>query len=255
MASIKKFNGTSWSDSNIRKYGTATDTLTTLPADIYADGSNATVGLEGNMTQNGTPSPENPITPSECGELEATGEHAGQYKLPITSAGQSTNIYLGEVETTRRIGKIDLGALSWTRITTGLWRTTSIPNIKYVSQNTEIGGGLAEKYTMHTGSGMFTALNCIAIDVSQVSVNTGSDSENPSGMFWYVLVTPETGIVNEPIRKIGEYADTVSGVAIPTITGKDTFDVDTTLKPSAAELTYTGWHDAEVKEWDGSQWQ
>lgn len=55
--------------------------------------------------------------------------------------------------------------------------------------------------------------------------------------------------------KIGNYADTVSGITIPTITGKDSFDVLTTLKPSEVELTYTGWHDAGVKEWDGSEWQ
>ena len=72
---------------------------------------------------------------------------------------------------------------------------------------------------------------------------------------WYVLATETTGIVNEPLRKIGDYADTVSGITIPTITGKDTFDVLTTLKPSEVELTYTGWHDAAVEEWDGSQWQ
>ena len=71
----------------------------------------------------------------------------------------------------------------------------------------------------------------------------------------YVLATEETGIVNEPLRKIGDYADTVSGITIPTITGKDTLDVQTTLKPSEVSLSYTGWHDATVKEWDGSEWQ
>ena len=54
--------------------------------------------------------------------------------------------------------------------------------------------------------------------------------------------------------KIGDYADTVSGITIPTITGKDTFDVETALKPSEVSLSYTGWHDTTVKEWDGSQW-
>jgi hypothetical protein len=70
----------------------------------------------------------------------------------------------------------------------------------------------------------------------------------------YVLTTPETGIVNEPLMKIGDYADTVSSITVPMITGRDTFDVDTTLKPSEASLNYTGWHDATVQEWDGSQW-
>jgi hypothetical protein len=71
---------------------------------------------------------------------------------------------------------------------------------------------------------------------------------------WYVLASETTGIVNEQLMKIGDYVDTVSSITVPMITGRDTFDVDTTLKPSEASLNYTGWHDATVQEWDGSQW-
>lgn len=59
---------------------------------------------------------------------------------------------------------------------------------------------------------------------------------------WYVLATPTTGIVNEPIRKIGDYADTVSyeqaGVQIPTNRGNTVIDVETTLKPSQMYIKY-----------------
>lgn len=165
------------------------------------------------------------------------------YKIPISSAGTTTPVYLGEVETTRKIGKIDLSELSWRMIIHGLWATTDIPNIKYVPVNTELGDGIAEKYTIHTGSGMSTALNCIAIDVSQVSVNTGSTSKKPTGMFWYVLAESETGIVNKPLMKIGEYADSLSraqtGIDIPTVIGQNTLDVLTTVKPSSMRIEYT----------------
>ena len=61
---------------------------------------------------------------------------------------------------------------------------------------------------------------------------------------WYVLAEPTTGIVNEPIRKIGEYADTLSmeqaGVSIPTNNGSTTVDVETTLKPSEVYIKYKG---------------
>lgn len=174
------------------------------------------------------------------------------YKIPISSASTTTPVYLGEVQTTRRIGKIDLSELSWIMITNGLWVTVNIPNIKYTSVNTELGDGISEKYTIHTGSGMSTALNCIAIDVSQVSVNTGSPSEKPTGMFWYVLAEPETGIVNEPLMKIGEYADTLSmeqaGAQIPTANGSTTLDVETTVKPSEVYIKYRGEAVATVSE-------
>lgn len=61
---------------------------------------------------------------------------------------------------------------------------------------------------------------------------------------WYVLKEPTTGIVNEPLRKIGDYADTVSmeqaQVQIPTNRGLTTIDVATTLKPSQAYIKYRG---------------
>jgi hypothetical protein len=61
---------------------------------------------------------------------------------------------------------------------------------------------------------------------------------------WYVLAEPETGIVNEPLMKIGDYADTISmeqaGVQIPTLNGQTVIDVDTTLKPSEVYIKYQG---------------
>ena len=189
------------------------------------------------------------------GETSLPYDVYGQYKIPISSANTTTPVYLGEVETTRRIGKIDLSELSWTQVAQGLWKTIDIPNIKYVSVNTELGDGIAEKYTIHTGSDMTTALNCIAIDVLQVLVNTGSALEKPTGMFWYVLAEPETAVVNEPLRKIGDYADTVSGITIPTITGTNTIDVETTLKPSEVSVNYHGWHPViDVHRFNGTSW-
>lgn len=53
---------------------------------------------------------------------------------------------------------------------------------------------------------------------------------------WYVLATPETGIVNEPLAKIGDYADSVdfsqAGVEIPVTAGENTLSVGTTVQPS-----------------------
>jgi hypothetical protein len=49
----------------------------------------------------------------------------------------------------------------------------------------------------------------------------------------------------------------VTQITMPTFTvtaGANTFDVDTTVQPSEVSLSYTGWHNATVKEWNGSQW-
>lgn len=57
--------GDPWHDIPHYIMGTDTDTITTLPADIYANDTTATVGLKGNMEQSGTPTPTTPIQPSE----------------------------------------------------------------------------------------------------------------------------------------------------------------------------------------------
>lgn len=73
---------------------------------------------------------------------------------------------------------------------------------------------------------------------------------------WYSLYTPNTATVNEPLMKIGTYADSISNaVSIPTTDGANTITVDTTVQPSEFTATWTGWHNASVKEWDGSDWQ
>jgi hypothetical protein len=60
---------------------------------------------------------------------------------------------------------------------------------------------------------------------------------------WYVLATEQTGIVNEPLMKIGDYTDSMSrtqtGIDIPTVVGQNTLDVLTTVKPSSMRIEYT----------------
>lgn len=271
MADSKKYNGSTWEHS-LRKLTTATDTITTLPVDVYADGNNATAGLRGNTVQSGTPTPDNPIMPQGCGNLETVGAKAGQYKIPISSANTTTLVYLGEVQTTRKVKKLVLtGEENW------IYRQgvpSSVFFLEMIDLNVVDNHGLCTHY-LNQDSGGFDVLQDKHVLIKLSSTGTkwflavrDTDFGLPSFKaylaqqyaagtpvtVYYVLETPETGIVNEPLMKIGDYADTVSGITVPTITGKDTFDVETTLKPSEVSLSYTGWHDASVEEWDGSQW-
>ena len=375
-----------WQHS-LRKLTTATDTITTLPADIYADGTNATVGLKGNMSQTGTPTPSSPIQPSECGERTAnlfdyktayaqylsgddivitptqmtsekqyfkTSEvgktitisvyaktvtsnrvfirasiggtninsntvsrgnsgtltvtvtptstsdffnltygdggdyntfnkfmvNSGStalpyepygYKLTISSANTTTPVYLGEVESTRKIKKLVLtGKENWTKNDVSNPSNYLYYQPGYLANKTCVCSHLADMGTLSASKvGVFNGNTVLYLNFGSAIMNAQPSGNTVAGLkeyiaaqyangtpvtVWYVLATEETGIVNEPIRKIGDYADTVSGITIPTITGKDTIDVETTLKPSEVSLSYTGWHDTTVKEWDGSQW-
>ena len=67
--SIKKYSSGQWSEVGYKKYGTETDTITSLPKTIIGDGQPiSTYTIKGNMQQSGTPTPTNPIYPSECGD-------------------------------------------------------------------------------------------------------------------------------------------------------------------------------------------
>lgn len=76
---------------------TVTITTDTLPLQFIADGSPLTVwAISGNGQQTGTPTPSAPIMPEECGDLVETGEHAGEYAIPITCDNTTQTIYLSD---------------------------------------------------------------------------------------------------------------------------------------------------------------
>ena len=378
----------------IRK--TDTDTFTTLPADIYADGTNATVNLKGNMVQTGTPSPTTPIQPQETGERTGNlmpyataqtitnngvtfasdgqgryhiygkavdntaiakfsipafttpisvgnggsgtlsffntrgrstgirvifyngntmidgwnmtivnrthntyntlgdkyvdaiqfeigtgfdvdmyispeftndGEYPSEYepygyKLPISSNSVTTNVYLGEVQTTRNIQKLVLtGEEEWKSPlsdNTKFYLDTITPD--YLRANSQVTYLCTHyiPYEQTTSASLVPNLNMSMSSESAqrlyISDNNYTTVEDFKAYLaqqyaagtpvcvWYVLATPTTGIVNEPLRKIGDYADTLSNVSIPTVDGANTIDVLTTLKPSEVSATFHGWH-------------
>lgn len=207
--------------------------------------------ISGNTVQSGTPTPDNPITPQGTGDLETSGTKAGQYKIPISSANTTTPVYLGEVETTRRVKKLVL---------TGAENFTTENNI-FAMPFTGIVSGYYQSFCnaySHQSSyaGVVNTNNTFAISNTRLLMHdsryTSADDfksylaqqylNGTPVTVWYALATPTTGIVNEPLMKIGEYADTVSyeqaGVEIPTARGTNTLDVLTDVKPSNVYLKY-----------------
>lgn len=260
---IKKYTNGSWVSASYRKYGTETDTITTLPATVIGDGTPiSSYTIKGNMEQIGTPTPENPIMPSGCGDLVASGEHAGQYKLPLTLGNTTTNIYLGEVETTRRVKKLVLTGsedYTWYKSATQNYSWYIFPNTIGTIANTPFYCSHGETVTnvLDYGYGKVYCDNTCNLGIFDSSINSLTKLNNYFAQqyangtpvtIWYVLATEETGIVNEPLMKIGDYVDSVSGTGLATSGTTQELDVDTTLKPSAVDLTYHGWHEHEDTE-------
>lgn len=213
--------------------------------------------IEGNTVQDGTPTPSSPVDVVGVGTLDS-----GQYKIPISSGGVTTNIYLGSTQTVRAIKKLVLtGDEDWEYQATYLRSVITINNIFVSGLRTTpffcthyipISDGrpiadvplnaayLAESWT-----------NTATLNIKTDAYTTAADfkaylaAQYANGTpvtVWYILATPQTAAINEPLMKIVTYADTLSkeqaGVEIPTVNGSNTLDVDTTVKPSNIYIEY-----------------
>jgi hypothetical protein len=191
------------------------------------------------------------------------------YKIPIASANTTTPVYLGEVETTRKIKKLVLTGKETITFSSqddnrvvglfvipGMGMDYSRPGYCNILK-WKIGGSYSpdeyNRIAAYTQTSFYMSLEkSILSEPTFEGFITYLKQQYTAGtpvIIWYILTIPETGIVNEPLMKIRNYADEVSDITIPTIVGKNTFDVETTLKPSEASINYTGWHDTDVKEY------
>ena len=168
------------------------------------------------------------------------------YKTPISSSSTTTPVYLGEVQTTRKIKKLVLtGNEDWSNVV-GSGTSTKI----FISLNS-IADGLCNTFVFGDSNniGEFDLINgtYLRFNVSGIATTKAEwvvylQQQYAAGTpvtVWYVLATPETAVVNEPLMKIGEYADTLSDVvSIPTVRGENVFDVNTEVKPSEVYIKY-----------------
>ena len=176
------------------------------------------------------------------------------YKIPLTCAGQTVPVYLGQVSTVRRVKKIVLdGTEDW-----ALVGSDEIHGL-YVSQP-PIGNYEAQicSHFVHANSWSELQSTNNSFGISSLSRIVIHDSSFRSSAafkeylstqytngtpvtIWYILATPQTGIVNEPLCKISTYADelhsTDAAVTIPTAKGANTLTVDTDLQPSEVSIT------------------
>ena len=231
---------------NLRGGGGGAAEITGVPPLRYiGDGRPLTdYRIAGNTVQDGTPSADDPVDAAGCG---AWDEAQQSYKLPLTVNGTEYPIYLGQVETTRRIKKLVLtGEESWTEGTSNYYifinvsgRGAGIRNSTALSTHAESG-----VVVNNNGTALFFKKSAF-VHSSLADFKSYLEQQYAAGTpvtVWYVLAEPETAIVNEPLMKIGDYADTASfaqaQVTIPTVSGANVLDVPTEVKPS--EITIKG---------------
>lgn len=181
------------------------------------------------------------------------------YKLPLTANGVEHPIYLGEVQTTRKIKKHEFTGQEtfYASSQTSVFYTTAIANscnktaiyntgciinaYKIRKQSTAANLLDGELTTDSNGFLWFRNYDYATLADFQSYLRQQYANGTPVTV-WYVLATEETGIVNEPLMKIGDYADiidnTQAGVQIPTAAGTTVIDYNGTPTPDKVELTY-----------------
>lgn len=177
------------------------------------------------------------------------------YKVALTANSTTTPIYLGQTPTTRRVKKLVLtGEENWSFNLAGT--NTDRYAAPLDSGNINQQTGYCTHFPFYaTGIGTDTELvgcynNNLMLRVDKADITNATElkvwlaAQYANGtpvVIWYVLANEQTGIVNEPIMKIGTYADTLTvtdqDVTITPAVGNDTITVDTTLPPSKLSLT------------------
>lgn len=185
------------------------------------------------------------------------------YKIPISSASTTTNIYLGEVQTTRKIRKLVLtGGEDWVKASTPTgWHTYRLAVEGYLRANANVpfcthfygiapvaGSSLVEDLQTaflisESGNNYYYIRDDNIETLADFKAFLAQQYANGTPVtVWHVLANPKNAVVNEPLCKIGDYADTLSmeqaGVQIPTNKGSTTLDVLTAVKPSNVSIKY-----------------
>lgn len=186
----------------------------------------------------------------------------------ITCAGQTVPVYLGQTQTVRRIKKLVLTGSNGNFTKNDADPThylyhTSVSTFPNSVAKTPL---LCNELPVTNSAPQFQIGISSTSNFNVVYFNFGADIMNaqPHGntatglkeyltaqyaaghpvTVWYVLATPETGITNEPLCKIGTYADELNsedaGVSIPTAKGNNVLTIDTPIQPSEMTITFKG---------------
>lgn len=232
-------------------------TFTNFPV-VISDNINQNTlswSIKGNSSQISTPTPAAPVTPDFVGTLSGS-----DWTIPITNAGQTTPVYLGQTPTVRRIKKrVFNGSENWT-----VWvYQTAVMFYTPVVDGTEplvvsshfgtrktgsmpIAGNVVYNGTSNKNM-LFRMLDDTTITtVEGFKVWLAAQYANGTPVtVWYILATPETTTINEPLCKIDTYSDELISTAdtqhlILSTDTTNTISFNTQLLPSEFNIQYYG---------------
>ena len=245
-------------DSSDRLIWGYNSTITgTSPLSFKGGGTALTdYSITGNLSQSSVPSTSTPVYPSETGDLVTSGEHAGEYAIPITCGGTTSTIYLQEP--IRKIGdyadvcglsiggakrrikkRVLTGDENWSiDVRSGTFYTDSCTDYlctsgvtcmssHYVGVENATGASAAlqgisfitnpDYYRLYIKDPNFNSLEAF------VAFLKGQYNASTPVTVWYVLASETTEAADIP--------------TIATTRGSNTLSIGTTLPPSSVSIT------------------
>ena len=226
---FEEYSSEVWHTTPYRKYETATDTFSTLPHEVIGDGqSNLTWSMDGNMQVNGTPSPQNPITPQETGEKTANLINPDDFTLGqwTNSSGVVSSQTYGAIS-----DKIEINALKYTVKGHGetypyscsfCWYDNNDSFISRTHYSTSIINAKtptvpndAAYFKFQVSTSEQTAITLDIIKNFKIMLNEGSTALPYEPPNMYKIPISCNGVsypiyLSKPLRKIGDIADIIN---------------------------------------------
>ena len=213
-------------EGNETQAATQSYTLTAEAAtiDYQSDGSNLTgVGFGGNMSQTGTPTPTVPITPEECGEK--TGNLTNQETVETANANTSLGSQTGLVQAIKSLTPGIAYTLSWAFTSTSTSGVRNQVRLYNGSQSMNVYIDNGSSFSL-TSEQIANVTQIIAYfgnaggSMSTFMLNSGS-SPLPYEPYGYKIPfqngsTSYNIYLKEPLRKIGDYKDSVGSDGVVT---------------------------------------
>ena len=217
--------GDSFKDWFYREYETATDTITSLPQTIIGDGQNISAwSMKGNMTQSGTPTPSNPIYPSECGDKTANlfnGDLSHLYPDGSNHVMSNSDMYsiIIKMSAGQVVTYSNIYSTSFQRyVLTDTEPQATMPCEQYTSwygkSVTITNSSQTDKWLVLTPYRESVTTTTVETYFANVMVNNGSTAL-PYQPYGYKIPILSNGVsypvyLAEPIRKIGDSVDTAA---------------------------------------------
>ena len=280
---MKKYTSGAFQATTYGIYKSAQDTITSFPASIITNGGNITPWTIYGNTSAGQSVGEKTANLFDKNATDTTNGYIDNYYLLSTGATTANSqlavseyIPVNPSETytisfSRDIGnspalclydidKIYIDGQSYSGNTTITLTTTAETAYIRVS----INKGYVNNYMLNTGG---TSLPFepygyklpVVIGSTTTNIYMADVLRMSSGADPVYDIMSSTGVITRNVDTDGSplptpTTESFTAPTLATVAGSQSFNIDTTVKPSSVSLTYTGWHTHSDKQYSGGQW-